>query len=81
MPVKLEFRGEKIRDLAQRSLKTHLVMALRELTVSQFCEEVVKSMGLGRLRKSESISIVFRGWGQSAPIEFKGYTLIDKVYT
>lgn len=55
-------------------------MALRELTVSQFLSEVLKSMGLGRLMKSEAVSIVFKGWGSSAPIEFQGSTLIDRVF-
>jgi hypothetical protein len=50
-------------------LKTNLVMALRDLTVIQFLEEVLKSMRI-KLRKSERITVVFRGWSTTAPIEF-----------
>jgi hypothetical protein len=68
VPVKLHFKDAKMQK-AGLFLKTNLVMALRELTVTQFLEEVLKSMRV-KLRKSERINVVFRGWSCTAPIEF-----------
>jgi hypothetical protein len=80
VPIKLVFCGKKLQELAHKHLKTHLVMALKGLSVSDFLAEVFLAMKFGRLHKHDRISVVFRGWSQTAAIEFKDSTLIEKVY-
>ena len=55
-------------------------MALTELTVQEFVEEVVFAMKDFELCKNKRVEVVFRGWSCNAAIEFKKTALMEEVY-
>ena len=70
-----------MRKIAEQNLKTHTVMALRELTVQEFVGEVLDALKVPPLKSNTKIKIGFFGKSTNFPVRFRANELIDTVYT
>ena len=80
VPIRLVFKNEKMAKLAGQRLKTHLVVALKHLTVSEFLAEVLEAMNITRIHSGYELIVRFRGWTNPAPIMFTDRTVLDRVH-
>jgi len=72
VPVRLVFKHEKLEGLAQKHLKSRTILALPQLSVNEFLNEVLEAMKAVGLVRRFKISIYFFGKSVRFPIHFEG---------
>lgn len=61
VPVRILFKNENLETLAERNLKSRVVMALETLTIKQFIAEVLVAMQASKSVRRSRIEVVFYG--------------------